>query len=95
MYAGRIAEIGPVRDVIHAPKHPYTIGLMSSIPKLGEGRARLAQIDGSMPRLAAIPRGCAFNPRCPSALARCREERPDLAKVAATSAACWLYAENR
>jgi peptide/nickel transport system ATP-binding protein len=95
MYAGRIAEIGPVRDVIHAPKHPYTIGLMSSIPKLGEGRERLAQIDGSMPRLTAIPRGCAFNPRCPRAFDRCRQERPGLAKVGATEAACWLYAEKR
>ena len=95
MYAGRIAEIGPVRDVIHAPKHPYTVGLMSSIPKLGEGRKRLAQIDGSMPRLTAIPRGCAFNPRCPSAFDRCRAERPELAAVGATRAACWLYAEGR
>ncbi|MCU0897505.1 MAG: ABC transporter ATP-binding protein [Burkholderiales bacterium] len=94
MYAGRIAEIGPVRDVIHVPKHPYTVGLMSSIPKLGENRERLAQIDGSMPRLTAIPRGCAFNPRCPSAFDRCRSERPDLARVGATEAACWLYAEK-
>ena len=94
MYAGRIAEIGPVREVIHLPKHPYTVGLMSSIPKLGENRERLAQIDGSMPRLTAIPRGCAFNPRCPRAFDRCRSERPNLARVGATEAACWLYAEK-
>jgi peptide/nickel transport system ATP-binding protein len=54
----------------------------------------LAQIDGSMPRLTAIPRGCAFNPRCPRAFDRCRSERPDLARVGATEAACWLYAEK-
>ena len=94
LYAGRVAEIGPVRDVIHAPKHPYTVGLMSSIPKLGEGRERLAQIDGSMPRLTAIPRGCAFNPRCPRAFDRCRVERPERVAVGATEAACWLYAKR-
>ncbi|MFN8701038.1 MAG: ABC transporter ATP-binding protein, partial [Rhodospirillales bacterium] len=57
MYAGRIAEIGPVRDVIQRAKHPYTEGLMGSIPKLGKAPARLAQIDGAMPRLTAIPKG--------------------------------------
>ena len=65
MYAGRIAEIGPVRDVIKHAKHPYTKGLMGSIPSLGAGRGgRLTQIDGAMPRLTEIPPGCAFNPRC-------------------------------
>ncbi|MFN0300756.1 MAG: ABC transporter ATP-binding protein [Burkholderiales bacterium] len=94
MYAGRIAEIGPVRDVIHKAKHPYTVGLMSAIPKLGEQRERLAQIDGSMPRLTTIPRGCAFNPRCPRAVDRCRQVRPDLIAVETTRAACWLYGEK-
>ena len=78
MYAGRIAEIGPVHDVIHRPKHPYTVGLMGSIPAIGQDRERLLQIDGSMPRLNAIPAGCAFNPRCPHVFDRCRVERPDL-----------------
>jgi peptide/nickel transport system ATP-binding protein len=64
MYAGRIAEIGPVHDVIHASAHPYTAGLMGSIPAMDEDRERLLQIDGAMPRLNAIPHGCAFNPRC-------------------------------
>ncbi len=91
MYAGRIVEIGPVRDVIHKARHPYTSGLMSAIPKLGEQREQLAQIDGSMPRLTAIPRGCAFNPRCPSVFDRCRQVRPDLVAVDTTRAACWLY----
>jgi peptide/nickel transport system ATP-binding protein len=92
MYAGRIVEIGPVGSVIHAPAHPYTTGLMGSIPAMDEDRARLLQIDGAMPRLTAIPPGCAFNPRCPQAFDRCRAERPDLLPAGATRAACWLHA---
>src|SRR3990167_7279614 len=91
MYAGRVVEIGPVHDVIHAPAHPYSVGLMGSIPAMDEDRERLLQIDGSMPRLNAIPPGCAFNPRCPHAFARCRVERPDLLAAGATRAACWLH----
>ena len=90
MYAGRIAEIGPVHDVIHSPAHPYTAGLMGSIPAMDEDRERLLQIDGAMPRLTAIPPGCAFNPRCPQVFARCRAERPGLMAAGATQAACWL-----
>ena len=89
MYAGRIAEMGPVHDVIHAPAHPYTAGLMGSIPAMDEDRERLLQIDGAMPRLNAIPRGCAFNPRCGKATERCREQRPELQAAGATRAACW------
>jgi len=91
MYAGRIVEIGPVHDVIHAPAHPYTVGLMGSIPAMDDSRERLLQIDGAMPRLTAIPSGCAFHPRCPRAFARCRVERPDLLDAGATRAACWLH----
>ena len=91
MYAGRVAEIGPVADVIHRPRHPYTVGLMGSIPSVGESRERLAQIDGAMPRLNAIPTGCAFNPRCPQAFGPCRERRPDLMAAGASLAACWLH----
>ena len=90
MYAGRIAEIGPVQQVIHQPAHPYTVGLMGSIPSMGAARERLLQIDGAMPRLNAIPPGCAFNPRCPKVFERCRIERPDLLQAPATRAACWL-----
>ena len=92
MYAGRIVEIGPVADVIHRPEHPYTVGLMGSIPSLVTESERLAQIDGAMPRLTAIPKGCAFNPRCPRVFDRCRSERPDLVVVGTTRAACWLHA---
>ena len=91
MYAGRIVEIGPVASVIHAPAHPYSTGLMGSIPAMDEERERLLQIDGAMPRLTAIPRGCAFNPRCPRVFDRCRVERPDLFDAGATRAACWLH----
>ena len=90
MYAGRITEIGPVQQVIHQPAHPYTVGLMGSIPSMGAARERLLQIDGAMPRLNAIPPGCAFNPRCPKVFERCRIERPDLLQAPATRAACWL-----
>ena len=92
MYAGRLAEIGPVKEVIHAPRHPYTAGLMSSIPKLGDARQSLAQIDGAMPRLNAIPPGCAFNPRCPKRFGRCMIERPSPMRAGTNQAACWLYA---
>lgn len=92
MYAGRIAEIGPVRDVVLSPSHPYTEGLMGSIPALDVRVDRLRQIDGAMPRLGSIPRGCAFNPRCTKAVALCREERPDLMAVTSTIAACWVAA---
>jgi peptide/nickel transport system ATP-binding protein len=95
MYAGRIVEVGPVQDVIHNPQHPYTTGLMGSIPAVGQEVERLPQIEGSMPRLNAIPAGCPFNPRCPRVFDRCRVERPDLLPAANSRAACWLHAPER
>ncbi|MCF8168236.1 MAG: ABC transporter ATP-binding protein, partial [Rhodoferax sp.] len=92
MYAGRIAEIGPVHAVINHPSHPYTEGLMAAIPDITQDRERLNQIDGAMPRLNAIPTGCAFNPRCPKVLERCRQDRPSLMTANATQSACWLHA---
>ena len=94
MYAGRVAEIGPVRSVIKEAKHPYSHGLMGSIPKINDDKERLEQIEGSMPRLTEIPTGCAFNPRCPQAFDRCRVERPDLMNAGDTLASCWLYAHG-
>ena len=93
MYAGRVAEIGPVGAVIHRPAHPYSEGLMGSIPAIDGNRERLMQIDGTMPRLNAIPVGCAFNPRCPKVMERCRRQRPELLSAGATRAACWLHAQ--
>jgi peptide/nickel transport system ATP-binding protein len=93
MYAGRIAEIGPVRDVVKHARHPYSDGLMHSIPSVEEKVARLAQIEGAMPRLTSIPKGCAYNPRCPKVFDRCRVDRPELLDTGGPSrAACWLYA---
>ena len=91
MYAGRVVEIGPVADVIHKPQHPYTIGLMGSIPEFESKRDRLIQIDGAMPRLDAIPQGCAFNPRCTKVFDKCKTTRPNLMPAGTTSAACWLH----
>src|SRR3974377_2221294 len=89
MYAGRIAEIGPVRDVVQHPHHPYTKGLMGAIPTLGTQGERLVQIPGAMPRLDAIPKGCAFHPRCASAFERCRADRPEAMPSRHSLAACW------
>jgi peptide/nickel transport system ATP-binding protein len=93
MYAGRLVELGPVREVIHSPRHPYTAGLMGSIPRIAPQRSRrLAQIEGAMPRLNAIPPGCAFHPRCPKRFERCLVARPELMAAGASAAACWLHA---
>jgi len=94
LYAGRLAEIGPVHEVINHPAHPYTAGLMAAIPDITQDRERLNQIDGAMPRLNAIPPGCAFHPRCPQALELCKSDRPELLGAGATSAACWLHADK-
>jgi len=91
MYAGRMVEIGPVQTIIHHPAHPYTAGLMGAIPAMDEDRERLLQIDGAMPRLNAMPTGCAFHPRCERAWGRCTAQRPELMPAGATQAACWLH----
>jgi peptide/nickel transport system ATP-binding protein len=91
MYAGRIVEIGPVRDVVQSPKHPYAQGLMGSIPTLEASHERLLQIEGSMPRLSAIPKGCAFHPRCTRAFARCHLTKPPLYPQGRSDVACFLY----
>jgi peptide/nickel transport system ATP-binding protein len=93
MYAGRIVEVGPVREVIKHAKHPYTRGLMGSIPMVGHDMGKLAQIEGSMPRLTEIPTGCPFHPRCPDAFERCLRERPELLPAGRSRAACWLHLE--
>jgi peptide/nickel transport system ATP-binding protein len=91
MYSGRLAEIGPVAQVVKEPRHPYTKGLMGSIPVIGTGEERLTQIEGAMPRLTDIPAGCAFHPRCPKAMARCSAERPEPLRVEGGHVACLLY----
>ena len=89
MYAGRLAEIGPMEEMIHDAEHPYTIGLMGSIPKIGDEQDRLSQIPGAMPHLSEVPSGCAFHPRCPLAEEKCIRERPGLQPCGNKLVACW------
>ena len=93
MYAGRLAEIGPVSDLIDRPLHPYAVGLMGAIPSLDGDAHRLVQIPGAMPRLSAIPDGCAFHPRCGHAFAPCTGRRPSLVATGGRQVACHLYRE--
>jgi oligopeptide/dipeptide ABC transporter ATP-binding protein len=91
MYAGRIVEEGPVRAILREPKHPYTRGLLASIPG-GEPGERLRAIDGSVPPLGALPPGCAFNPRCPDRFAPCTSAPPPDYKVGPDhNAKCYLH----
>ena len=91
MYSGRVVEIGPVEKVVRDPHHPYTKGLMQSIPRVGSGVERLTQINGAMPRLTALPSGCAFHPRCPRAFAECKTTKPAPLPVEGGQVACHLY----
>jgi len=93
MYLGRIVESGPVREIFRNPKHPYTQGLMGSIPSLADWSARrLTAIDGVVPSPFAAPQGCGFAPRCPHAMEACRTHSPGLAEVApGHAAACFLH----
>ena len=95
MYAGEIVESGPVLDLFRSPLHPYTIGLMKSIPTLKPTQGKLSklnEISGVVPSLSQIPSGCPFHPRCPSAETRCKTEKPKLKKIANEySVSCWLH----
>ena len=93
MYAGKVVEHAPVEQLFRQPKHPYTRGLLTSIPTLETSKGqRLSVIRGSVPNLARLPAGCAFAPRCPSVMEVCRQETPVLKDVAeGQSARCWLY----
>ena len=91
MYAGRLAEVGPVSDLINHPLHPYAAGLMGAIPSLEQDASRLVRIPGAMPRLSGIPEGCAFHPRCPHAFDPCTAQRPPLIEGGGRQVACHLY----
>jgi oligopeptide transport system ATP-binding protein len=94
MYAGRVVERGTVDDVYAHPRHPYTRGLLSSVPRLtDENRGPLASIGGGAPSLLALPTGCAFHPRCPHERPNCRVDDPRLRQVGSVEAACH-YAEE-
>jgi peptide/nickel transport system ATP-binding protein len=90
MYAGRLVEVGPVRRMLAQPLHPYTRGLISSIPRMRAHRGTLPQIDGSMPGLDALPAGCSYHPRCPDRLPRCSLDRPQMLACGDGATACWL-----
>jgi oligopeptide transport system ATP-binding protein len=92
MYAGKIVEKGSAHDIYENPMHPYTIGLMSSVPKLDQDvKKKLVPIQGQPPNLANVPKGCAFHPRCNYAVERCRQEMPQLVLVGGKhERACWV-----
>ncbi|HKE90676.1 MAG TPA: ABC transporter ATP-binding protein [Gemmatimonadales bacterium] len=95
MYAGQVVETAPTRDLFATPQHPYTAGLLASIPRLDQPRERLRSIPGSVPPATAWPGGCRFHPRCPFAWEKCRTEEPPLFETgtAGHRARCWLVAE--
>jgi len=95
MYAGKIVEEAPVGELFESPKHPYTQGLLASIPVLGEVKDKLAVIPGSVPSLKNLPPGCRFAGRCPFVMDICRVEEPALLRLTPTrTARCWLYADD-
>jgi oligopeptide/dipeptide ABC transporter ATP-binding protein len=90
MYAGRVVERAPVQELFDHPQHPYTVGLLGSIPRLDVERARLASIEGQVPSPLRRPAGCKFADRCPFAVAICREQDPPLRDVGGQhQSACW------
>ena len=90
MYAGKVVERAEVATLFQNPQHPYTIGLLGSIPKLSADQSRLATIEGAVPNPLAMPRGCRFHPRCPFAVQQCRAEEPPLRQIRSDQyAACW------
>jgi peptide/nickel transport system ATP-binding protein len=90
MYAGQVVEHAPVATLFEQPQHPYTVGLLGSIPRLDDRRDRLAAIDGTVPDMTAPPPGCRFAQRCPFADERCRREPPPLVDVdAGHTSRCW------
>ncbi|KKM08833.1 peptide ABC transporter ATP-binding protein [Clostridiales bacterium PH28_bin88] len=95
MYAGRVVEEAGVTDLFDDPKHPYTAGLLRSIPRLEGTGERLYTIEGTVPNPVQLPAGCAFHPRCPLAGELCRKEEPQLRRVApGRFASCWLYRQE-
>jgi peptide/nickel transport system ATP-binding protein len=94
MYAGRVVETGPTSQMMAAPAHPYSRGLIGCIPSMHRQTDELPQIAGSMPRPGAVPPGCSFHPRCPERLPRCAADRPGTYPARGTAASCWLVAQS-
>ena len=92
MYAGKVVESAPVFEIFKNPKHPYTVGLMSSMPSLNSGSKRLSTIEGNVPNPINLPKGCYFADRCPKAMPKCRESQPHDVKVGSRHhVSCFLF----
>jgi oligopeptide/dipeptide ABC transporter ATP-binding protein len=95
MYAGEIVESGLTDQLFHSPLHPYTLGLKNSVPKLGQNKnakRRLTEIPGNVPSLNQLPSGCAFHPRCPEVMERCKTQKPELQEIVpGHEVSCWLH----
>ena len=91
MYLGRIVESGPVDAVLRMPKHPYTQALLSAVPTIEKSGRTVIKLQGELPSPANPPRGCHFHPRCPQAMAVCRERYPEVMEQEGRQIACHLY----
>ncbi len=94
MYAGMVVEYGDVKSIFENPQHPYTKGLLNSLPKLGEKRDKLNTIEGTVPNLTEMPKGCKFWPRCPFAMDECKNSRPDLYESENHKVRCFLFKDD-
>jgi peptide/nickel transport system ATP-binding protein len=95
MYAGRIIEEAPAYELFNRPAHPYTRGLLESVPRLGHKKARLTSIEGRVPNMHELPKGCRFYERCPQRMERCRVQYPPVQEQGpGQRVACWLYAKE-
>jgi peptide/nickel transport system ATP-binding protein len=94
MYAGQVVENADIRTLFNEPKHPYTQGLLDSLPTANDRKKELRSIKGSVPRPDELPKGCTFAPRCPKVFDKCLEERPPLFELENQSCRCWLYQEE-
>jgi peptide/nickel transport system ATP-binding protein len=94
MYAGRIVELGDVRDLFYAPKHPYTVGLIEAVPPIAGDLVELHSIPGSPPDIMALPPGCKFHPRCPYMTAACQEADPPLTPVGRGHLAACIHTDR-
>lgn len=96
MYAGKVVESAPVFEIFKNPKHPYTVGLMSSMPSLNSGSKRLSTIEGNVPNPINLPKGCYFADRCPNAMPKCKESQPHDVKVGSKHhVSCFLFDETK
>ena len=94
MYAGKAVEYGPVDDIFFSPRHPYTKGLLASIPSLDHDVEQLSTIEGNVPSPSSMPAGCRFSPRCGRCMEICKQQQPPMQKVGDTEVACFLYSSE-